>query len=120
MPQGIGTVKLQALTTDRLSVQLILQDIIYLPECLYNLFSVRKLIKRGYFIKYGKVIYTTDCSKEYKLCTTDSYLYLVLKEKGPQSVLIANLPALTNTTALVKKVCKTDDMKTPKILDIDL
>ena len=93
---------------------------IYLPECLYNLFSIGKLIKRGYFIKYSKVIYTTDCSKEYKLYATDSHLYLVLKEKGLQSVLMANLPVLTNTTALVKKVCKTDDMKTPKTLDINL
>ena len=61
---------------------------IYLPECLRNLFGIRKLIKRGYFVKYSKVIYTIDCGKERKLCTTDSYLYLVLKEKGPQSVLI--------------------------------
>ena len=75
--------KLQALTTDRLLVQLILQDVIYLLECLYNLFGVRKLIKKGYFIKYSKVIYTIGCSKECKLYITDSYLYLVLKERGP-------------------------------------
>ena len=125
-PRGIGTVKLQALTTDGSSVQLILQDVIYLPECPRNLFGVGKLIKRGYFVKYGKVMYTTDCGKERELCATDSHLHLVLKEKGPQSVLMANLPALTvltDTTALVKqqkKVRKTDDMKTPKTLDIDL
>ena len=67
-------------------------------------------------------MYTTDRGKEYELCATDSHLHLVLKEKGPQSVLMANLPALTNTIALVKqkKVRKTDDMKTPKTLDIDL
>ena len=115
--------KLQALTTDRLSVQLILQDVIYLPECLYNLFSIRKLIKRGYFIKYSKVIYTTDYSKECELYITNSYLHLVLKEKGPQSILIANLLALTDTTALVKqqkKVRKTNNIKTLKTLDIDL
>ena len=67
-------------------------------------------------------MYTTDYSKEYELCTTDSHLHLVLKEKGPQSVLIANLPVLTDTAALVKqkKVQKTDNMKTPKTLNIDL
>ena len=45
-------------------------------------------------------MYTTDCGKERELCAIDRHLHLVLKEKGPQNVVIANLLALT---ALVKK-----------------
>ena len=72
------TVKLQVLCIDRLEVNLIFYNVIYLPACPVNLYAVSKMIKKkeGY-LKLNKLIRVTPASYKFELCAVDNNLFLI-------------------------------------------
>jgi hypothetical protein len=114
IPVGIGTVKLYLPKSNGGRTELTLYDVIYMPQCPINLFSLHKLNKLGGYLKGDKIIFLQDGKKEAELCQVDEDLFLIEEDQFRQALVKKDLQQPAAFPA------KTDDEKKPKPLDIDL
>ena len=80
---SIGTVKLYLPKSNGRRTELTLYDVIYMPQCPINLFSLQKLIKLGGYLKGDKIIFLQD-KKEAELCQVDEDLFLIEEDQSRQ------------------------------------